>query len=217
MLAKEGPSTILLDLQPYGLAVANQLGFTIARVDPSLLRVKPEDLTEAPVESFLNLHPTGLRVFPSIYPDFSTEEVSPEFVEKLVYTLSTMADYLLIDAGTRFTKGIDYILRESSKVVMVAESDPLALRMGASLIKELEKFGIRGIKLIVVLVNRTRSQTAFTKLEAEEILKHSIQVVIPPAPELFHQAEKEGIPAVLLGPGSLVSDQIKAIVQLIKQ
>jgi len=216
ILVKDGKPTILLDMQPYGWAVANLLGLALSKVDQSFLNVKPQDLNKSTVESFLNEHPSGLLVFPSIFPNFSSREVSPEFVEKLVDILSSMADFVLVDVGNRFIPVVESILKGANKVVLVTESDPLALKIGASLIKEMENFGVRGIKLITVVVNRTRSETALTKQQAEELLGRSIQVVIPPAPELFHQAEKSNAPAVLLQPNSLVTDQIKAVAELIK-
>ena len=215
-LVKEGKPAVLLDMQPYGWATANLLGLTLSRVDQTFLRLRPQELDKEKVESFINEHSSGLLVFPSILPDFSSQNISEDLVKKLIEVLSSMADYVLIDVGSRFTPPAQVALKGANKVVLVTEADSLALKMGASLIRELENFGVRGVKLIVVVVNRTRSETALTKFQAEEILGHSIQVLIPPAPELFQQAEKSNTPAVLLQPNSLVADQIRALVELIK-
>lgn len=215
-MAKEGLKSILLDMQPYGLALASQLGLPISRVDPSFLKMKPQDITKAAVEAFFVRHASGLLVFPSIYPDYSVGEIPQEFVRKLIQTLSFMCDYLLIDGGARIDRAAEVALKDSDKVVLIVEADPLSLKLGNVIIRELEKLWVGGIKLIVVSVNRTRAQIAFSKHEQETILGSSIHVIIPPAPELFFQSTKEGIPAVILQPSSLVAEQIKAIVNLIK-
>ncbi|MCS7286603.1 MAG: response regulator [Anaerolineae bacterium] len=216
ILAKEGLKSILLDMQPYGLAVASQLGLPISRVDPSFLKMKPQDISRAIAESFLTKHASGLLVFPSIYPDYSIGEIPQEFVRKLVQTLTFMSDYLLIDGGARIDRAIEVALRDSDKVVLVLESDPLSLKVGNVMIKELGKLGVGGLKLIVVSVNRTRAQIALSKQEQEAILGSSIDIILPPAPELFFQSTKEGIPAVILQPSSLAAEQIRALASMIK-
>lgn len=215
-MAREGLKSILLDMQPYGLALASQLGLPISRVDPSFLKMKPQDINKAAAEAFLIRHTSGLLVFPSIYPDYSTGEIPQEFVRKLIQTLSFMSDYLLIDGGARIDRATETALKDSDKVVLVVEADPLSLKLGNIMIRELEKLWVRGLKLIVVSVNRTRAQIALSKQEQEAILGTSINVIIPPAPELFFQSTKEGVPAVILQPYSLVAEQIKAIANLIK-
>ncbi len=216
-MARDGLKSILLDMQPYGLAVSSQLGLPISRVDSAFLRIKPEDLTRAAAESFLIKHTSGLLVFPSIFPDYSIGGVPEELVRKLVQTLSFMSDYLLIDGGSRIDRATEMALKESDKVVLAVEPDPLSLRLGNAMIKELGRIGVGGLKLIVVSVNRARGQIAFTKQEQENILGNPIHVVIPPAPELFFQSTKEGVPAVMLQPSSLVAEQIRAVVSLIRE
>ena len=127
-----------------------------------------------------------------------------------------MAQYLLMDLGTRWDKVAREILHDCNWVILVTESDHLALTMASKAIKMLDTFDIRGDKLKVVMVNRVRSQTSYSKVEAEKILGHSIHVVIPPAPELFFQAEREGIPVVMLQPNSIIAEQIRAVAQLIQ-
>ncbi len=216
-MAREGLKSILLDMQPYGLAVSSQLGLTISRVDSAFLRMKPEDITKAAAEAFLTKHVSGLLVFPSIFPDYSTGGIPRDFVRKLIQTLSFMSDYLLIDGGSRIDQATEVALRESDKVVLAVEPDPLSLKLGDAMIKELGRFGIGGLKLIVVSINRARVQIAFTKHEQESILGSAINVIIPPAPELFFQSTKEGVPAVMLQPSSLVAEQVRAVVNLIRE
>ncbi len=216
LMAQSKVSTLLLDLQPFGWSLAYQLGLALSRVDSSFLKLKPEALNRSAIEPFLEAHSSGLLVFPSINVGFSSEHLSPEFLKGLIQAMSSMADYVLIDAGSRFDPLTEVVLKEAAKVVLVAESGPIALEMGKALIEELERFGVRGIKLVVTLVNRTRSEMLPTKSEAEAVLGHSIQVVIPPAPELFHQAEKSRMPAVLLQPQSLAATQLKSLAELIQ-
>ncbi len=217
MMARGGLKSIFLDMQPYGLAASSQLGLPISRVDASFLRMKPQDINRAAVESFMVKHASGLMVFPSIFPDFSIKEIPEDFARKLIQTLSFMSDYLLIDGGSRIDRATEVALRDSDKVVLAVEPDPLSLKVGNAMIKELGRLGVGGIKLIVVSINRVRVQIAFTKQEQEAILGNSIHVVIPPAPELFFQSTKDGVPAVMLQPSSLVAEQIRAIVNLIKE
>jgi CheY-like chemotaxis protein/MinD-like ATPase involved in chromosome partitioning or flagellar assembly len=216
-LAREGSKTIFLDMQPYGLAAASQLGLPISRVDPSFLRMKPQDVTKPAAESFLVKHASGLLVFPSIYPDYSIGGVSPELVRKLIQTLSFMADFLLIDGGSRIDPATEEAIKEADRVVLAVEPEPLSLKLGNAMIKELGRLGVGSLKLIIVSVNRARAQIAFTKQEAEAILGSAINVTIPPAPELFFQSIKDGVPAVILQPSSLVAEQIKAVASLIKE
>jgi len=216
VLAQSDFSVVLMDLQPSGWSIAQRVGFTEHHIEPSFLERQPHEINPAILESYLMRHPSGLRVFPPLYPTQLLEEVPSSLLKRLVENLSTMAQYLLMDFGTRWDQVAREILHDCNWVILVTEPDHLSLTTASKAIKLLDTFDVRGEKLKVVMVNRVRSQTAYSKVEAEKILGHSIHVVIPPAPELFFQAEKENIPVVMLQPNSIIAEQVRAVAQLIQ-
>jgi hypothetical protein len=83
------------------------------------------------------------------------------------------------------------------------------------LIDEIGNLGIDGKDVTAVLNNRVRSEAQMPWTQVQEKLGHSIAITLTPAPELFIQAIRMQMPAVLCQPTNVTSQQFLKVADLI--
>lgn len=210
-LAERKKSVILFDANYHSGTISMQLGL---RPGPGLAALFKDaaGIPAKAVPSTLVPHASGLRVFPTI----SREElvgvtIPPARTHQILEELERQADFVLVDAGACFTPHANVCISRSRRIVVVTESDPLALEAAQQTLSALMKMDLHGALVDVVLVNRTRSATVVSRTEAEQYLGVSLAGYIIPAPEMCFQANRNRIPIMLAQPGNLTVEQIREL------
>ncbi|MFN7209648.1 MAG: response regulator [Aggregatilineales bacterium] len=180
----------------------------------NLLRQAPTEISPRAVEAELVAHESGLRLLlSSARPKDSLLNVNLDSAVAILKSLRGLARHCVVDLGGGLTRLSARLVREVDQVVLVTESNRIALHMARELVGELESYGLGRGRLSIVVVNRAPSQAHVTWQEAEQALGHEILALVTPAPELAAQAAEAGTPMVLLQPTSIIATQMAKLAE----
>jgi Flp pilus assembly CpaE family ATPase len=207
---------VLLDLQPYSGTVTIQLGLGSASTITDLLERAPTEISQRVMEDSLISHPSGIRVLPATQGPQSTRgEITLPHLEAILSNLETVAQYLILDMGSQLSPPAQQVLKKCSQVILVTEPDRLALTLAQRALDSLQALAVKGSRIGIVVVNRTRSASTPTRSTIESTLGRELLSLFTPAPELFAQAAVEGKPVVWAQQTSLQADMFRELAQRI--
>jgi pilus assembly protein CpaE len=213
-LAQTDKDVILVDLQPYSGAVALQLGLSPVGTIADLLEREPATLSQSVVEDSLINHQSGIRVLSSAQSLQSAQgELTPAHLEAIISHMETIAQYLILDMGSQLNPPAQQILGKVSQVILVTEPDKIALTLAKKVLESLQTLNVKGNRIGIVAVNRSRSASAPTKSTIEDTLGNELLSLFTPAPELFAQAAVEGTPVAWAQRTSLQADMFRELAQ----
>ena len=216
MLAQMDKDVILLDLQPYSGAVALQLGISPVNTIADLLEREATALTQSVVEDSLARHPSGIRILPAAQgPQSVRGEITLPHLEAILGNLETVAQYLVLDMGSQMSPPGQQVLKKCSQVILVTEPDEIALTLTQRALDSLQALDVKGSRIGIVVVNRTRSASTPTRSTIESTLGSELLSLFTPAPELFAQAAVEGVPIAWAQQTSLQADMFRELAQRI--
>jgi pilus assembly protein CpaE len=215
-LAQMDKDVILLDLQPYSGAVALQLGLSPADTIADLLKREPTSLSQSVVEDFLIKHPSGIRVLLAAQgPQSIQRQLTLPHLEAIISSLETVAQYIILDMGSQLSPSAQQVLKKCSQVILVTEPDKIALILAQKALDSLQALDVKGSRIDIVAVNRTRSASAPTRSTIESTLGKELLSLFTPAPELFAQAAVDGMPVAYTQQTSLQADMFRELAQYI--
>jgi Flp pilus assembly CpaE family ATPase len=137
--------------------------------------------------------------------------------EAIVKRLSTLARFVVLDLGVSIQPFAEKILPHCDEIFIVLEGVPNTIIHAKALIDDIAALGITKKNIRVVLNNRIRSDTQLPSSQVQAKLEHEILSTLTPAPELFVQATRTQIPAILCQPDSLTARQITKLVEFITE
>jgi MinD-like ATPase involved in chromosome partitioning or flagellar assembly len=137
--------------------------------------------------------------------------------EILVKRLKGLARFVVLDLGVGIQPFAEKILPACDELLIVIEGIPNTIIRATALIDDLAALGFSKKKIHVVLNNRQRSDTILPSSQVQTKLGHNILSTLTPAPELFVQATRMQIPAVVCQPDSLTTRQIMKLVDFITE
>jgi Flp pilus assembly CpaE family ATPase len=105
------------------------------------------------------------------------------------------------------------VLDRCNFVALVTEPDPIALRCAKGRLALLQRWGIMGELMGVVVVNRWPSVMTRTVGELRELLGVTIVGVVPPAPEACLHALQQSAPLLLIHPDHLAARMLQEVAQ----
>ncbi|HID64044.1 MAG TPA: response regulator [Anaerolineae bacterium] len=215
-LAQMDKDVILLDLQPYSGAVALQLGISPVNTIADLLEKEPTALSQSVVEDTLIKHPSGIRILPAAQgPQSVRGEITLPHLEAIISNLETVARYLVLDMGFQLSPPTQQVLKKCNQVILVTEPDKIALTLAQRALDSLQVLDVKGSRIGIVVVNRTRSASTPTRSTIESTLGSELLSLFTPAPELFAQAAVEGTPVAWAQPTSLQAEMFRELAQRI--
>lgn len=215
-LAQLDKDVILLDLQPYSGAVALQLGVSPVNTLANLLEREPTALSQRVVEDSLIRHPSGISMLPAAQgPQSVRGEITLPHLEAVLSNLETVAQYLVLDMGSQLSPPAQQVLRKCNQVILVTEPDRIALTLAQRALDSLQALDVKGSRIGIVVVNRTRSASTPTRSTIESTLGSELLSLFTPAPELFAQAAVEGMPVAWAQQTSLQADMFRELAQRI--
>ncbi len=211
-LAQGSKRVVLADLHPWAGAVALHLGLA-SRInveqlaEKSLLEISPRL-----IEDNLERHRSGLRVFASpLRSPVPLGALEPEKLLTILDQLETMADAVIVDLGNGLHPTTAILANRCHLVILALEADAIAIGLAVETIRRLEAAGVVGSRLGLVVVNRSRSASAYTREEIEQQLGGSLVAVVAPAPEVLLHAGKTQTPVILGQPDALVALQLREL------
>jgi DNA-binding response OmpR family regulator len=180
------------ELRPGMGSLGPDLGELKPKALVELLSGHVAEMTRQKVKEGLFVHDTtGLRIlFGSVQPKDMALASALEPMETLVNRLSYLASYLVLDLGAGLTPLAQKLIASCHFLIVVAEPVTNALSHSKMLIDDLVELGVAKKRILVVVVNRIRSDTQLTLSQIEKQLGQSPVVAITPAPELIYLANR---------------------------
>jgi len=180
----------------------------------NLLALDPSKIDERGVNSHLINLQSGLRLL--VGPQCVSEYrgIEPQQVEKIISTISTMVDYVILDLPCHPSAANKAALQRCDLVIFVIEPESMALASGIIALDLLKSWGIHGNRVGVIVVNRAPLVISIKLDQLKAALSHEIIGVIPTAAEALIASQRAGLPVLLYQSGSDVS---KAFVEITKK
>jgi DNA-binding response OmpR family regulator len=235
-LAKEGKSVTLVELRHDGGTLRYQLKVHSEQHLGMILAQDAAQVKRPEIERRIIPHASGLRLLLAP-PSDGHDPPTAGHVDLLFDVLSQRADYLLFDLGSSLSApGIRRALELSDQILLVTEPELLSAMCGANQLVKMKEWSVHE-RVDVVIVTRTPSNSSLNRVEVEDRLglgtgearaaarwetralevdvrlRQGVAAVVPCAPELIHDAIRNGIPLVLTEPGSAAGRALADLTQ----
>jgi len=212
VLAQGQKRVILADLHPWAGTAAAQLGLVPRGNVSQLAQTEAAGWNTRLLEGHLERHRSGVQVFGvPMRTEGYVGSLEPEKLVALVDGFETMADVVIVDMGNGLTPAALALGGRCHSTFLLLESDAVALQLAADTVKRLQEVGLIGSRLGLVLVNRTRSASTYTRDEIEQLLGSKLVAVITPAPEVSFHATKTATPVVLGQADAILAAQFREL------
>jgi len=218
LFQKTQADVVLAEFTPGQGSLAHDLGLGDGTEGglTTLLSASPVNISRSAVAAQLIPHNSGFKtLLASNQPDDIHLSDNIAQYENLLARLSTLGRFILLDLGTGLAPFTQRLLPLINELIVVFEGSADAITSANALIKNLVELGVSDGHLSVVVNNRTRSENQMSFAEVQKELGHPIAATLTPAPELFQQAARLNLPAVICQPGSLTTQQLGQLVDLI--
>lgn len=204
---------LLIEFRDGSGSIAMQLGSRSSRGLHDLTKERSL-LTQQLLDAQLIRHSANLHVLAaSSKPAGTTDPITETFTKKLLPMVLSKYDYVLLDLPTKTDKTMVPILHRADYILITMEPNRIALRLGKGVLEQLETLNIGEYKIKVELMSRAPSASAITRQTLEKEIRLEILGSIPPAPDLAYDSWSTGRPIVTIQPTSLLTQQIKIVVE----
>ncbi len=193
--------------------IALQLGNEGFRGLQDLAMSVKNGLSAEVFETRIMKHPSGLHILPaSPAPTGAATALSDNFLKKLLAFTVSRYDFTLFDVRPRVDAGVQELLRRAAYILITMEPNKLALKLTDILLQTLSDVNISTYKAKLELLRRAPSAMSLSRQQIKEMLELELLGSIPTVPDLAQESWNRAQPLVEMQPMSLISQQIKMIV-----
>ncbi len=216
--ANKKKETIVMEFTPGTGTIGRNLGFLGFDGATHFLRVEPSKITQENLQEKIITHTSGLKIFPASEKPRDKELVNAVLQGKIIFShINTLANYLIIDFGTGLPGLSQSVLPQCDRIIVVLESQANSTAQTRVLLEDLLELGIEESRLFLVVNNRSYSDYSLSSEEIEQEIDFPVALTFKPEQNLFSQAIKKHLPAVLEQPKGDFSQQISKLAQLLLQ
>jgi pilus assembly protein CpaE len=147
------------------------------------------------VQSYLAVHPSGMRVLMAPTRPDQAADVTIDFLREVYAVLRTAFDYVIIDTPPGFTPEVIASIDASSYICMVGMLDALSLKNTKLGLETLELMGYKPERVRIVL-NRADSSVGITHNDVLSVLGRPPDVLVPSNRDITRSVN-EGNPVIL--------------------
>ena len=210
-LAMQRRSVILAEIRPSHGSLSYHLQQRPPRGLHSLLTLPLEKITPSELGKVLCKGPADLRV---LFGPQSGEEFLPletSWAESIVKTLTTMADFVILDLPSVFTGGTQGVVPLCHFIALVTEREPCSIASAKVACTQLQNWKVGGHLVGTIVVNRTIYPMSpdFQRIRSE--IGSEIVGIVPSAPAVCLKAQEDGVPLVLSQPQQDISISLSEI------
>lgn len=206
-LAQNGSKPLLADIRPGSGSMGLMLGIEKIGGMSSVLMRPAADMRPADMEKDLLTHASGVRILPSsVRPKEAQIPFTAESAEAAVRALKTLGNPAIFDLGCTYSALTSRLLLQMDRILLTVEPDPITLKMGLGLLRELDNEIKKPVQIVVMTGIHSRTQMPWH--EVEHLLGREILAIISAAPELAARAVQTGTPMVLLQPNDIAASQL---------
>jgi len=203
-----GYPTLLVDLVLNAGQVALMLKSSLKRTWADITNVKPTEVDSGVLQSITSQHESGLSFIAA--PTFPSEAelLTDDLLNNALKLLRTQYEYIVVDLPHDFSGTTIQILDAADVIVMLLTPEMASVRAAAAALDTYRKLEYKDDKTRLVL-NWTFERKGLHRKNIEAALRHSIDLVVPFAPDLFIEAINSGQPFMLSKPNDKVSEMIE--------
>jgi len=219
LLNRTKSEVIVAELLPGQGALALDLGLNASKGLINLLSInKVTDITRDKTREALTHHGSGLKfLLSSDRPrDMQLMNQTANY-EATLSALTTLARFVVLDLGVGIQPFANKVLPYCNEILIVLEGAPNIIAHTRALIDDIMSMNVNRRNINVILNNRIRSDTQLPTNQVQSKLDFEIISTLSPAPELFTQATRMQVPAVLCQPESMTTRQINKLVEFITE
>lgn len=210
---KDEEKSLLIEFQDGNGSLAMQMG---SRSIMGLQNLTEETnaLTMETLDKHLLRHSANLYILPaSLKPAGIAPPITETFTETLLSLVMNKYDYVLFDLPPRFDPSTSLVLQRADYILVTMEPNPIALQMVKGVLKQLDALNIGDYKIKLQVMYRAPAASAVKRDTIHSELGLDILGSIPPAPDLAYDSWSTGRPIVSTQPMSLISKQVKMVVE----
>jgi pilus assembly protein CpaE len=205
-----GDNAIVADFRPGAGTIGLSLGFPSANSIANLLSKTVAEISPRAVEAELVAHSSGLRGLLSSSLARDTQmPYSSDQVVATVRALRQLGKPVFVDLGSGFTSLVSNLQREMDHIIVVSDTNPIALLMARDFLHELAQWSdVEGHdRMSLAVVNRAQA-SHLAGPEMERMVAHPIRGSVTYASELILQAIQARVPPVMYQPAAMFSTQV---------
>jgi pilus assembly protein CpaE len=212
---KTKAEVVAAELRPGQGSWGLQLGYDAKEGLSSLLQMKPQLISSNEVEDRMTRTTYGVRMLLASNKLRDADLFcSTAQILAVMQQVSRMGSFVVFDIGTPVFPGFDQIISMCNELLVVTEAQPEALKRTRTFIDHLGEYQFGKSKTLnVALINHQRSDLQFTVDRVTDDLGFRPITVVPPVPELAHQAALRTTPMSYVQPESIAAKQIAHLVE----
>lgn len=209
---KTNASVIFAEFRPGQGVLAADLRLSKETGLTELLTMPNNDITPQSIRDRLAVHPSSVDfLVASPQPRDGILVNNIQQFELIASRLNYMARFVVVDLGVGITPLTQRLFSKFSEILVVTEPFDNSLLLSRALIDDLIAMDIDKQRLRVAINYRLRSESQLSVSQAQERVKHPVEVTFTPAPELLLQAVRMQMPAALLQVDSLTAQQFQTL------
>lgn len=197
LVLQRGDVSAFLDVPTQYSAV--NLVNELDRVDPSYL------------QSVLPKHSSGVYILPAPYAPDDADLVTPVQVGRMIHSLRSVFDAVVVDAGHEFSETVLSVLDASSRILLLALPLLPSIRNARRTLELFDRLNYDPGKVVLVL-NRHDAQGKLDSATIEEALGRPVQWSIPNDYETTVKAINQGATVRAVQPGGKLASNIDQLV-----
>lgn len=212
----------LVELQEGNAVLALHMGLDtppeVSAGLPALYEKPLAQLTATSVRKALIKHESGLCVLLAGTGPAGTGPVGDRaHVRTIIRCLRVDYDYVVLDLPARLGDPQKEALSLCSLVILTVEPNRVGIALANAMITALEALGVPRQRVRAVLIHRAPAAGTISHTMVEQMIRLEMIAAIPPAPDLAYASIQNGKPIIEMQPQSLVSQQIRRVVQAIAE
>ena len=168
------------------------------------------------IKKFVISHSSGLDFLPAVSHMRQIGHITPDNVKPFFKKVTTLYDYIIIDAGSAFSETLITILDCSNLILLVATPDILAVYQIKYCIDMIQSLHYP-LKMVKLILNRAESRGGVAWQEVKEALTLEIFGLLPSDGKVVGMALNRGVPCVVDSPRAKVSEAFMEIAQNLRK
>lgn len=206
----------LAEFRPGQGTIGLSLGYNESPALLNLLRKEANNISVDDVEEQIISHGSGIQMLLASYtPEDMSYSNNIEQQKAIVFTLAMLSKYTLLDLGVGLTDANRALLGYCGKIIILLDQNPVTIIQTKAFIKNLDDLGINEDLIHLVMLNRSRLESAVPVNKVEERLGFPLSGVITPVQELAYQAALKSEPMIMHQPNGITANQINKLSRLL--
>nr|WP_320145275.1 response regulator [uncultured Anaeromusa sp.] len=173
-----------------------------------------DQMDEGVIRSYLTPYSSHLSVLAAPHRPEEAESISGAQMAEILTKLKGMFDFVVVDTPPSFADFMLNILDVSDMIIVVSSLDLPTIKNIKMCLEIMDSLGYPREKLLLLL-NRANSEGGMTRVEVEDTLKRSFDMVLPSDGVIVLGSVNRGIPLVVGNPDAPIAQAFFQLAQIL--